>query len=688
MAIGTFFRSLVDNEVMGEQIIKAIQDLYSKTKLASPADDPHVILANTYHARIKVQKMGFKPPGARRLDARDPDIGLLALSETVIFACLPEGHNVRALAIKILMDERPDIALQHPKFEADFEMRMQPLIERFVDGGSLYSAYCQYNTQLQFGMFQPQMFAFLENGEFERQMRTGALPGQSGPIPSPAVDNQNAVEQPSTQTPTPIAETEPKMPRRHTADRKISQIERQLLEAEEAIFKLYGVPPRPPPPSGFTLALVPGIERSIRFRFAFACYIAATAKSAIGADAIPFIDSIFEAVTNSLEGYNVRVSVLFFESEPIETLTFSYSSFTRVNPELTGEVITNGLGAVQGLCAAFYQDFVSWLEMRLELGGGPMLMLSLTTGAATANVVDNMIVSQIASRFFSDDAQFDDSIQLCLNEAKTRHQYAEDAPANKTVSLSTNPTDPTYKSLPQPAPALDINAEPFDVPNSAQVAEDALTASLPDPIAQPSDLHANAKMVIEYSNAAKDAWGRIEGLPMEFQDEFLDRLDADTKCNAGELAEQLIQRHEKLLRPYDDDDANDALANARTISNEAQAEFMKVYDLLGDKLKPEALLGKIEAKFGSSKQTKERLCWETEARDAQEAWDARKAREVWEAWDARKARDARKEREASDARDVRDAREAQEAWEARVRKIILWIMFLGFIYILVAINWA
>ena len=455
----------------------------------------------------------------------------------------------------------------------------------------------------------------------------GKRPSGSEPQPSPADQSspRQVAEQPTNtnlaasksnlvQT-APLAETDPKMPSRHTADQKLSQIERRLLEAEDAIFKLYGIPPCPPPPLDFTLATTPGIERSIRFRFAFTCHLAAIAKSAGGADAIPFIETIFDAVTDSLEGYDVRVSDLFFESEPIETLTFSYSKFTTVNPELTGEVITNGLGAVQGLSAAFYKDFVSWLEMRLELGGGPMLMCGLTTGAATADVIGSMIVSQIVNGLIIfDDAQFADSIQLCLDEAENRHQYAEDAQTNKTVSLRTSRTDH----------------------------------------------HSTAKVVIEYSDAAKGAWGRIEGLPVEFQDEFLDGLDADTKCDASELAERIIQKHEKLLRPYDDDEANDGIASARSISDEAEAEFMKVYDLLGDEIKPKELLEKIEAKFGPSEQTRNRLDREQEAREAEEAREVREAQE-------REVREAQAREDRERASRKIQMRTLQEAKEQKIR---------------------
>jgi hypothetical protein len=166
MAIGGFFRSLVNPEAMGDQIIISVQDLYEKTKKHSPADDPHMILSMTYFARIRARIVSI--PISRKIDPKDPNTNTLVVVESLLFACLPEGHNVRALALKILQDERPDIWERYPRFEADFDMRVSTLFKQVESGRSLYDLYRLRNPQLQIEHVQPHVLEMLRSGHFDQ----------------------------------------------------------------------------------------------------------------------------------------------------------------------------------------------------------------------------------------------------------------------------------------------------------------------------------------------------------------------------------------------------------------------------------------------------------------------------------------------------------------------------------------
>lgn len=126
MAIGRFFKSLVNSEVMGEEIVKSIIQLYEQTARYSPGDSTHDLLLKTYLARLK----------ARRININDERVLLNAMVDIQLPAQLPEGQNIKALALYCLFKERPDIINLYPKFAAEYRRLMAPIQEgsSFDDG--------------------------------------------------------------------------------------------------------------------------------------------------------------------------------------------------------------------------------------------------------------------------------------------------------------------------------------------------------------------------------------------------------------------------------------------------------------------------------------------------------------------------------------------------------------------------
>ncbi len=101
-----------------------------------------------------------------------------------------------------------------------------------------------------------------------------------------------------------------------------------------------------------------------------------------------------------------------------------------------------------------------------------------------------------------------------------------------------------------------------------------------------AELTKQAMLAIEYCPETASAWATVQKLPRKYQNCFLQIVGAKPQQDARKLAAMLLAKYRKVVRPYGNDEANNALANARTISAEAEAEFMMVYDLLGEKVKP------------------------------------------------------------------------------------------------------
>lgn len=119
MAIGRFFKSLVNAEVKGEEIVRSIIHLYEQTARYNPGDSAQDLLLKTYLARLK----------ARRINIDDERVVLNAMADIHLPAQLPEGRNIKALALYCLFKERPDIIETYPKFAAEYERLMAPILE-------------------------------------------------------------------------------------------------------------------------------------------------------------------------------------------------------------------------------------------------------------------------------------------------------------------------------------------------------------------------------------------------------------------------------------------------------------------------------------------------------------------------------------------------------------------------------
>lgn len=150
---------------------------------------------------------------------------------------------------------------------------------------------------------------------------------------------------------------------------------------------------------------------------------------------------------------------------------------------------------------------------------------------------------------------------------------------------------------------------------------------LPEGLSIEDKKYPKALKVIEYSAAAAHSWAEVTKIPKIYQARFLDALEAEHTIDTAKLAVELVEAHQEQLRPYANEAANDALAEARTIGAEAEKEFIEVYDLLGRPDDANPILKKIEAKFGQPQRAMEAQLQRERERQVQASRLERRQRE-------------------------------------------------------------
>lgn len=128
-----------------------------------------------------------------------------------------------------------------------------------------------------------------------------------------------------------------------------------------------------------------------------------------------------------------------------------------------------------------------------------------------------------------------------------------------------------------------------------------------------SPKHRNAALIIEYSASAATAWKNVCELPEDYRERFRSSLDKSSSEKAEGIAAELIQEHHEKLNPYQCEQANAALHQARTISRAAEEEFRRAYELVGGDTPPVDILAKVERKYGLSEASRQREVAQKEA---------------------------------------------------------------------------
>lgn len=121
------------------------------------------------------------------------------------------------------------------------------------------------------------------------------------------------------------------------------------------------------------------------------------------------------------------------------------------------------------------------------------------------------------------------------------------------------------------------------------------------------DNYPNAKMVIEYKSQAATHWQKIQEQPEKFRISFLEKLENDPTQDIMQLSNYINAAIEKSIRPFEDENTNNAYIEAGKMGVEAAAEFKRVQDLLGSTLTSDDMLAKIKDKYGTKVDNSDQL---------------------------------------------------------------------------------
>ena len=133
-------RGLFDEKSALTDTLQIQEETYHKLKRQSPGCDEHEYLARVWLSRAQ----------SRGLNPYTSETQTLAWSETFEFACLEPPYNIRALAIRVLMEEVPaQIMMKYPTIKDDYEYMMAPIEGAKEDGRreDIYQLYRKHNPK-------------------------------------------------------------------------------------------------------------------------------------------------------------------------------------------------------------------------------------------------------------------------------------------------------------------------------------------------------------------------------------------------------------------------------------------------------------------------------------------------------------------------------------------------------------
>lgn len=106
-----------------------------------------------------------------------------------------------------------------------------------------------------------------------------------------------------------------------------------------------------------------------------------------------------------------------------------------------------------------------------------------------------------------------------------------------------------------------------------------------------------AGVLIEYHETTMKAWKKINTLPKALKLKFLENIDKNQNSDPLTEADRLIAEHEKSQKPFKSKYMNRALAVARARGSDAEKEFLRAANILGEAGDPTEILEKIKTKF-------------------------------------------------------------------------------------------
>lgn len=434
-------------------------------------------------------------------------------------------------------------------------------------------------------------------------------------------------------------------------------LEGRIRKLEEALFPIFGMEVPDQPRLDFSvLPLVDqNAEFSIRFRFALMAVIIASLCGRDGempADLQFLTQELYGRIISSIANYKVRVQSVIPVDSPLTKIPFCQSAFRERSRNLDISDITNGRGMFNELISAFGEEANSYLSRRNGSAAGALFIESVTTGRAGGNPLLSLVISALIPALINRDEDFKKVL-----DAFSARMTALSEPSNDQVRDSKGQS---VSRLSNVEPQMEDVMVEIDIVGGSNSRGRCL-----------SDLDLKkfpqAMMAIEYRPVVEAAWSKLQELPEEFQRRFLEFLDAEPSGDPEALYRDLKAEHIESMRPYDDEAANDALHDIRTIGNAAEQEFKRAYALFSTSVPLAEIVRRIEVKFGPTARTRA----EREAKDRAEREAVRRAQ--------LEARD-RADQEAVDRVQRDAAKRAKE--DAEEKKFVFALGLIFFLFLL------
>jgi hypothetical protein len=103
----------------------------------------------------------------------------------------------------------------------------------------------------------------------------------------------------------------------------------------------------------------------------------------------------------------------------------------------------------------------------------------------------------------------------------------------------------------------------------------------------------------EYDPIVTECHDELDEIDPQLSIKFREEVVTNRK-SAADIRDRLIAEHNRKLKPYKSDDLNAALSEIRTLGQDAEEEFLRVIEVMGEDVVAENVVSHMKEKFGVS----------------------------------------------------------------------------------------
>lgn len=160
MGMFTFFKSLVNDETLANEIIRSQEKAYSDTQKLYPDADQHDLLVLVWLSR-KAPSVYLRAISKKNMTDEEKLQFVAAYTETMQFACVQPPRNVRALGLYFIYKECPSIIGKYPKYMHEFMELMTPVFTAW-ENGNIEDLYKKFNKNYARNVKEPEFVNFVK----------------------------------------------------------------------------------------------------------------------------------------------------------------------------------------------------------------------------------------------------------------------------------------------------------------------------------------------------------------------------------------------------------------------------------------------------------------------------------------------------------------------------------------------